>query len=166
LVGDEVNCVLQLATESTSTPFATGLQLTLSYDTTELSLIGFYDNLCFDGVGCFDLPVAGQGAQPLSSGHQVSAAPPTLSAWDNDGFGALILVHLQDITTPITTAQYNGGVLVGDASFITMKFTLLEDKDGTTGPAEVSAGSLIGSDQVPSNLPMSVIDGVIVSGTP
>ena len=55
---------------------------------------------------------------------------------------------------------------MGDASFITMKFTLLEDKDGTTGPAEVSVGSLIGSDEVPSNLPMSVIDGVIVSGTP
>ena len=150
--------------QGASAPYATtGLQLTLSYDNTELSLIGFYDNLCFSGVGCFDLPVAGGGAQPLSSGHQVGAAT-TLSAWDDDGFGALIIVHLQDISTPITTAEYELGTLVGGASFITVKMTLLQDKDSSTGPAQISVGSMIGSDELPANLPMSVIDGIIVSG--
>ena len=139
--------------------------MTLSFDTNLLQLESFEDTICFGSFGCFPLPVVGTGSQPLSTGHQVGAAPTKVVDWNVGGFGALLIYHPSDISTPLTTGVYDGATLSGDAEMMTMKFKLLQTIDAAT-PAEVGVGGLIGSDKEPVGLEMSVIDGIIVSGDP
>ena len=157
--------MIQVAAESASSPPVTGIQMTLSFDATQLELLGFEDNICFGAFGCFDLPVVGPGSQPLSTGHQVGAAPIAVADWNFGGFGALLIYHPSDITMALTTGIYDGQNLSGDANLMNLQFKLVQSVDSST-PAEVGIGGLIGSDKEPVGLEMSVIDGIIVSGEP
>ena len=55
--------------------------------------------------------------------------------------------------------------MVGDPDMLKMRFQLQEAIDGSA-PAEVRASGVLGSDEVPQNLPIEIQDFVFISGTP
>lgn len=125
-LGEEVSCFLKLARESPETPDVSALQFLLTYDEEAVQLVNFFDELCIPGFGCTAVPVAGDGASPLSSGHTIALSPGDPA--DFQGTIAMIIVHFSAPTTAITDAFVDGGgALVGTPEFVEARFQLLED---------------------------------------
>ena len=161
---DQIDCPIRLAAESASVPPATALEMVLGYPTDRVRIIGFFDELCFDQVGCFDQAVAGPGALPLSTGHQVSIAPTSFDAWA--GSGAAIIVHPGAPYTELTDAFYNeSGALVGDPIVLRVRFELLSPAPASA-PVLITLGELSAADADAFSLPVTLQDGIIVSGAP
>ena len=118
----ELECPLSIARASEGLPPATALQFSMTYPPEQYEFLGVFSSICFDSVGCFELPVAGEGAVPLSTGHTLSMAPLTIAGWkgipcasdgecakecnqgtcsNTGGFGGLILVHVSAPDTPL-----------------------------------------------------------------
>lgn len=161
---DQIDCPVRLAAVSSGAPPATALELVMDYPKERARIIGFFDELCFEGVGCFDQVVAGQGALPLSTGHQVSIAPTTFEGWS--GSGAAIIVHPGAPHTPLTEAWYNeAGALVGDPVVFRARFELLSPAPASA-PVLVTLDGVAAADADAFSLPVTVTGGIIVSGEP
>jgi hypothetical protein len=159
---DLVDCPLRLARISEDAPFGTGLQSKLYYDAERFEFVNFYDETCFEGAGCFELPASGSEAKPLSTGHSVSAAPLTPAKWK--GFGAIIVANLSDQTAHITEAYVDpAGQIVGDPLFMLMRFKLLADN---AEPIGVLSEEPLAATGESITLPSTVVDGVIITLMP
>lgn len=161
---DQIDCPLRLAALNSAVPPATALEMIIDYPKDRARIVGFYDELCFDGIGCFDQAVAGQGALPLSTGHQISIAPTSFEAWA--GSGAAIIVHPGAPYTPLTDAWYNeAGALVGDPVVLRARFELLSPAP-SSAPVLVTLSGIAAADADAFSLPVSFQNGIIVSGAP
>ena len=151
-----------------------------------LMFINFFDEICFNGVGCFTLAVTGPGAFPLSSGHSFSMGPPNPVDWQPDtcvdsndcsqsstctaglcentgGFGAIVIVNLSDPTLPLSTAYFDDlGQVVGEPVFVDVHFKLLADIP-ESAPEALLFGNLVAADASSNSLSVTMQDEVFVS---
>ena len=159
--GETVDCLIRLAASSEAGPLATALEMKMGYAADLLSFEGFFGEICFEGVGCFEQAVGGKAGQTLATGHSVNTAP--IEAVDWKGSGAVILVNLADTSKPITEAWLSPeGTVVGEPGFMVARFTLLLDVP--VGPlATINLTSLVASDSEAATLKATVKSGVIVT---
>jgi len=113
--GDLVQCELKLASASLDETHAFGLQLALTYPENLLTLSHF--------TACAD---CSESVPPtsLSTGHFVALAPTTAEEWN--GGGELLIINLGQ-PSPITTALFDGGSIVGVSNFMVAHFLLDTD---------------------------------------
>ena len=158
-VGEVVGCAVQLVRKAEAAPAATGIEFAMTYDPAKLELDNFYDDLCFEGFGCFESVLTGAGATGLSTGHQVSIAPTKTTQWAGDG--AVVIVNTSDPTTPLTDAYLDGqGAVVGEPLLFTAKFKLLVDVNAAA-PEKVELSELVSSDAVAATLVSEIINQII-----
>jgi hypothetical protein len=185
-LGQEVACKLGVAAASPSAPIATAIQFTLSYDADRMAIVNFFDEVCFQGAGCFTMPMTGPGAFAMSTGHSVSVAPPSMKNWQGypcseaspcgngdpcidgvcngkAGFGGVVIVNLSNPTKPLGEAYYSeDGSLFGDTPFLEARFQLL-DQAPAGDPVALYVGDLLASDANSDSIPVTVIDGAFVT---
>ena len=135
----------------------------MTYPPEQYEFLGVFSSICFDSVGCFELPVAGEGAVPLSTGHTLSMAPLTIAGWkgipcasdgecakecnqgtcsNTGGFGGLILVHVSAPDTPLNPSfLLPSGAVFGDPLVATLRFQPKPDAQ----PFSLDLDDLLGS---------------------
>lgn len=127
--GQIVNCPFQLTRGYQYDPPPTSLQTNIAFDAKRLKLVGFYDWVCFGKDGtppCFEVPVAGSGSFPLSTGHSITLSPSGLSAWQ--GWGGLVIVNVSKPKATLTTAWLDFcGFLHEDPKIFDVRFQVLSD---------------------------------------
>jgi len=158
--GEEAICPLWLVRESADVSLVTALQFVMEYDPAVFAVTLLSDELCADGVGCFEVPVVGPGSQPLSSGHIVSVAPMDPAEWD----GSVACIIAFGITEGITDAYIDAdGSIVGDPAFMNVHITFAQDVDAAA-PVHLGFSELLGSSAIAQSLPVVIMDGMMVSG--
>lgn len=144
-------------------------QAHVEYDSDALSLVDFYDELCLDGAGCFPVPVSGLTAamaQPLSTGHTLSTLPNTAAAWDNDGGGVFLTIHLGDPTTPLTSATLQDGAIEGESTLFELYFAVNGELD-PEDPAAVCVDDVLFTTGSSLALPFDLgPDRTLITGAP
>jgi len=145
LAGQQASCDLKIAGANSDTR-ATSVQFDLVVDASVATYTGAN---CPSSDGS-DLCNGATGGK-LPSGHTLtSTAKP-------EGLSTFIAFLIGE--NFITPAYYDGPVLVGDASFITVNYSLQEDSEGV----EVSLPDFVGSNSGGVALDYSIEGGVIVT---
>ncbi len=181
--GQTVDCPVQLVRGQGGQAHAVNLQFSVGFPADKLYLEDFYDEHCFEGVGCYDLALAGEGGfGTVASGHSLIPAPASLSGWNakecasasdcngsactaglcagTGGGGGLLLVHFADDSQPFNTAFLNGeGAVIGDAGLLWMRFQLRTDVEE---PLCVEVSGLAGATGSGAALDISVAQERIV----
>jgi hypothetical protein len=156
-----VDCAVTVARASELDPPATGIEFAVTYDESKLLLDNFYDELCFEGFGCFDVTVTGAGSTPLSTGHSVAIAPTKVENWA--GQGAVVIVNTSDPTVALSDAHLEGdGEVSGDPTVVRLRFKLLQDITEAS-PEQVELAELVSSDADAFTLVSEIINAVIVT---
>lgn len=162
VVGQIVDCEIRLARVSVQSQLATALQGVLEYDPQALKLDNFYDTNCYQGIGCFEVPCAGSQAKPLSSGHSMSTAPLTPSAWN--GAVGMVIANISDPTIPLTdaTLMADGKTVQGDSLFVLARFVIQKPLVQQM-PSLVTIIKTLGSSAGAVSLPASIQNQIIVT---
>jgi hypothetical protein len=142
-VGDILECKLQIARASVTSPSAAGAQLKFKYPNAHLSFISLFDELCF-GTICFENDILGGSLKQLSTGHAVSCENTDPTVWDPGGFsnnlnqatlpgeGLCLFVHTSSPFTPLSDAFIDGaGAVVGNPDVLRAQFKLLHPDGGS-----------------------------------
>jgi hypothetical protein len=141
----------------------------MQWDETAFGIDNLYDNICFDGVGCFDLAMVGEG-NCLSTNHCISVLPSTPSEWV--GTVGMILVNVSQPWTGLSEAYLAAdGSVVGDPLVVVVRVQLLAAITEGASPlliSDVTAASQQNLDDGGAvwTLEASVEDGRIVTGNP
>jgi hypothetical protein len=171
--GSTFDCPIEIAAISQaklspSHSQATGLQFEILFDTTLVSPVNFFSDICFPAAGCFELAVSGAGSFPLSSGHSFSINPNPVTAWNAGGKGGVVIVNLSNPSAPLTNAYLDadGTTVVGTADFALLRFTLDQDIDPAT-PALIDLNKPLAANGVPNTLDTALnAQGVIITECP
>jgi cysteine-rich repeat protein len=159
--GETVSCFLKLARSAAAEAPAAALQFLADYDASRAKFVNFFDELCIPGFQCFEVPSAGPGASPLSSGHSMSAAPSDPNEWV--GKGAVILVHFTAPDTPLSPAYLNNqGEVVGDPAFLEARFTLLEDVP-EADPFQLLLSGMVAAEASSNELAVTIQNEVMIT---
>jgi hypothetical protein len=170
--GDSVDCILSMARsgadtgtpESALIPVSVGFKL--NYDTNRVALIDFVDEVCIDGIDCFEACMLAEGCTATNgTGHSLTTK--TLAEWNASGSGGVLMYHLGDPTTPLTEAHFDeGGEVVGDAAFLTVRFQILQDlpKQSAEFPwMTTTPGKLQATSGTLTSLQVILSNGIIVT---
>ena len=167
--GESIACPLEVVATSADSPLVSGLQFNLVWDAAVVKIDNLYDNICFAGAGCFDLPMIAE-SNCLSTGHCISAAPQAPGDWD--GTAGMIFVHLSEPWTPVSEAFFAAdGSGSGEPRGVTIQAELLADVTGEPSAMtidDITAASQqdLGDGGAVYTLDASMQDGRIVSGEP
>ena len=170
--GDTVECALTMARsgEDTGTPEGALLPVSvgfkLNYDKSRVALVDFVDEVCIDGVDCFEACMLGEGCTGTNgTGHSLSTK--AIEEWNALGSGGVLMYHLGAPATPLTEAHVSDtGTLVGDATFITARFQLLQDlpKQSAEFPwMTTTPGKLQATSGTLAPLQVNLANGVILT---
>jgi hypothetical protein len=120
--GDEVSCLLGLASVNSGEPFATSLALTIGYDPAEVALYTLTDTNCELNFTCLktNIPQGGSTLEP--SGHDVLFLPSTQDDWS--GSVTVSISHFTDASKAINDGTYENDDPQGDTGLVEVKFTL------------------------------------------
>lgn len=156
--GDSVDCTISMARSGADTgtpegslvPASVGFKL--NYDTSRVALVDFIDEVCIEGVDCFEACMLSEGCTGLTgTGHSLTSK--TVAEWNAAGTGGVLMYHLGAPGTPITEAHLgDAGELNGDPGIITIRFQLLQNlpkqaaefpwMTTTPGKLQATSGSL------------------------
>lgn len=163
-MGTEVECKFQIATDTRTAPPGTALQFVATYDSDRIQFVNFFDEHCFGGAGCFDVPTNGPDSLTLTTGHSVAIAPDSPEKWDGDG--AVILVNIADPTLPLSPAYLTDqGTVNGDPVFMRGRFKLLSSVNKSDA-VDVCLSKLLAADGTAVSLPTTIQNFLIVTSTP
>jgi len=152
LMGSTVTCELKLAAESAASPKATGVEFTLAYDSSKLTLAKLS---CGTPTDLCDL------AGILPSGHTV-ATNPAKGSWA--GSVKFLIYHASVPSTPITDAYMSNGNPVGTPGFMKLSFTLKAAIPVGT-PSEVTLSGAKATDANANPLSVTFANGILVTKT-
>ena len=136
--------------EGSLVPASVGFKL--NYDTNRVALVDFVDEVCIEGIDCFEACMLSEGCTGLTgTGHSLTSK--TVTEWNTAGSGGVLMYHLGAPGTPITEAHLgDAGELNGDPGIITVRFQLLQDlpkqaaefpwMTTTPGKLQATSGSL------------------------
>lgn len=165
-------CPFRIAAASAGSPTncqAVAMQGSFTFDADVLSLVDFYDESCFPDIGCFNIAVTGFSggvAQPLSTGHSVSAAPMAGSAWNADGGGAVVVVNLSDPSALFSQAWWQDGAVEGDSVVFEMYFRV-NGGGSDAGGSQVCVANALQTNADSSTLVAEILpDGTFVTDCP
>ncbi len=167
-VGLEVDCPLRVARVADDAPPAAALQAVVDYDTSVLRLVGIFADVCYEGAGCFEQTVFGDGpGQPLRTGHTLTAAPSAVEDWaDPDANRAILLVNIADPHVPLSDAWLDAsGKVHGDPEILRFRFELLGDVS-PTAPATLMLDDVLTTSGDSLSLQTDVEEGLVISGYP
>jgi hypothetical protein len=157
--GATVSCPISLARASLATPEPASAQFTLEWSQAQLHVLGLSDTLCLGPDGdepCFPSPVPPGTLQP--TGHTVVLAPNDATTWD--GEGGVVIFHAQAPGTPLSSAAWSAGAVVGDAEIVQLELELAQTIPASA-PAYVWASNAKGATGAAQAMKGAVVQGVI-----
>jgi hypothetical protein len=167
--GSKVECPLMLANAQPgdgpqSSPPATAIQLTLNWDASKLGVDFFSDGeFCPAPTVCIGPYTLPEPFTSLQSGHLMEINPKPLSAWNGAngvGKGQLLIVHLSNPETPLSSGEVVNGVVVGEPTFMLAHFTLKQNIPASA-PVLITLTEVSVADPLAQPLEVEVIDLVI-----
>ena len=153
-VGEETDCVVNLARLAADQSPATAIAFTLAYSPQALTPAAALDYVCPGADSCAELALPPAGGQLPDSGHTLAIDPAFNVATGNINLSVL---HITDPNLPITDAYYEAGALLGEPELLTLRFTLNHDS------ALVVVHSVEAAGAGPVPLAAAVIPGAIVT---
>lgn len=117
--GQTAGCFFKVAAQSATALKATSLQFEISYDPQKISLINFFDDVCFPGGACFNLPLAGKNSFPLSTGHSMTTYPVNPSDWNGYVGGVILKTSPKELNSAYFA---DDGDIVGDPVIFEIRF--------------------------------------------
>lgn len=153
-VGEEADCVVNLARLSADDSPATAITFKLAYSPENLTPEAVLEYVCPNADSCAELALPPSGGQLLDSGHTLTIEPAFNLATGSVNLSAL---HITDPDLPITDAWYEAGALQGEPEMLTLRFTLNKNS------ALVAAHSIEATGAGSAPLAAAVIPGAIVT---
>ncbi|NUN16118.1 MAG: hypothetical protein HUU55_21030, partial [Myxococcales bacterium] len=143
---------------------ATGLQVLLEYDETQVTLQGFVDEICFGPGLCFEYTVGAPGfPNAIDSGHTLATQPEELVDWD--GGGQFLLADTSTTSNLLSDAYLTAGVgtdMNNDPLVMRARFVFDVDIP-VDAPVFLFAPDIAASDENATPLDYEVYDRVIVT---
>lgn len=155
-MGDVIVCPVKLARITQSAPVPAKVTFTLVYDDTSVEIQSLTDYDCSNPL-CLPYDVPPNPLYP--TGHPVTSAPAPVSAWS--GMATVTIATAPNPTSPVSTAYVSGGVVVGDAEFLTLSVKLLKDVH-PNAPLYIGYQSIVAKASNEFPLPGTVMDDTMV----
>ncbi|NUN16162.1 MAG: hypothetical protein HUU55_21255, partial [Myxococcales bacterium] len=142
-MGSTVECSLQLARATQTTPDPAGSQFGIQFVNSLVSIAGIVDLTCFGPGGtepCLDVAIPPATLYP--TGHTVVVNPANPASWP--GAGSVAIFHTSDPNSAISSAYIAAGQVQGDPEFARLVVTLDQTISPLT-PTYLSYANIKGS---------------------